>query len=212
MSTYEQLSRLSNERLADTRVYWPVDHIRDLTIDEIEMYYRAHITDDFTRPEGYDHFAHGLDPDAKRQYLKDIGVVAARYSLVMFAYFDDEKQVRGLPMHSDLESRSTRDYTGSYHNIIVDDYYDRRRTEYGQGSFAAAGGVDALGGETLLLEGADKPTTYLRLPIGKMLSYERRDVMAAMSVDIPTAKYVVLTKGLSQYTSFDNGVVEVIDE
>ncbi len=200
---------MSNERLANTNVYWPIDEVRDFTIDTIENYYRTHISNDFTLPEGYDHFSHRSDSNQKIQYLKDIGVRAVRYALVMFARFDDEDDIRALPMYSDYESRSNRNVTGSYHSAIVDDYYyhsyDERAEEYG---FRSAGGMDVISGEAILLEHAEGPTVYLRVPRGKMLSDQHRDAMTAMSLDFPDAKYAVLTGGMSQYAIFHEGVTE----
>lgn len=208
MSTYKRLRKLSNERLADTNVYRPIDHVKDLTVENLGER-SAYLTGGYVPlPQG-----EGLTyADRNRELLKTAGVVAVRNALVGFGYFDGRyARMRALPMYADYEGRQERTMNGSYHTAIWNDYYDRRLSKKGKGGFRTAGGIDAISGEAILLADEEKPIVYLRMPRGKSLSPAHIGALAEASAVFPAAKYVISTRGLSEFTAFNEGTVEELE-
>ena len=207
MNTYERLSRLSAERLADTSVYWPIDHVRDLTVESLGER-SAYLTGGYVPLPRGENLTY---TDRNRHLLKEAGVQAVRYTLIAFGYFDSEQTMRALPMYASLDSRQERDYIGSYHNAIWEDYYNQRLNNEGEGGFRTAGGADTLAGEMIVKADEDKLISYLRVSRGEHLSTAHIDALAEVSERFPIAKYVITTRGFSQFMEFNDGNVTEVE-
>lgn len=201
MSTYKRLKKLSNERLANTSVYWPIDYVKDATVESLGEQ-SQYLTGGYVpQPQG-ERMSYA---DSHRLLLKDAGVVAVRNAVVGFGYFDGRYKMRALPMYADLDSRGNSDDGGSYHIAIWTDYYNRRLGKKGKGGLRTAGGADVLKGDAILMENDDRPIVYMSLPnYSTGLSPAHMNALTEMSAKFSMAKYVLSVRSF-EFIEFNDG-------
>lgn|GEM_PF-5889048 len=205
-STYERLSGIYSERLADTSVYRPVGSLGGAVCETI-IDHAAHFTKTRARKLNPHEVLTRERSDWDRRYVASMGITAMRYTLVVFASFENDGPVKALSVYAGRDTKNERSITGSAHVPMFNELYDDLMTESERNGFSSVRPLDELGGYTLIVDGASKPISILHKSHESTLRQTHIDALAALSVDFPDVQYVVSTWSPSSINActFDNG-------